>query len=153
MVSIAPMLWFDDNLKEAIDFYTSVFPDSKVHGLNRKPDGSLFFADFELNGFLVKGLNGGPHDQAQFNDGISFVVECDGQDEVDRYWDAFLAGGGQEVQCGWLNDPFGVRWQIVPKQFLEMMANGTPEQHERLMAVLMPMKKLDVAAFEAAYKG
>lgn len=153
MVSIAPMLWFDDNLEEAIDFYTSVFPDSKVHGLTRKPDGSLFVADFELNGFPVKGLNGGPHDQAQFNDGISFVVECDGQDEVDRYWEALLAGGGQEVQCGWLTDRFGLVWQVVPKQLLEMLSSATPEQHERLMAAIMPMKKLDVAAFEAAFNG
>lgn len=151
MTAIAPMLWFDDDLEEALDLYTSVFPDSKVHALNRKPDGSLFTADFELAGFPVKGLNGGPHHE--FNDAVSFMVECDGQDEVDRYWDALLAGGGQEVQCGWLTDRFGLRWQIVPKQFLEMMADATPEQHERLMAALMPMKKLDVAAFEAAYKG
>lgn len=151
MTAIAPMLWFDDNLEEAIEFYTSVFPDSKVHGMNRKPDGSLFVADFEVAGLLLKGLNGGPHDP--FNDAVSLVVECDGQDEVDRYWEALLAGGGQEVQCGWLHDRFGLRWQIVPKQFLEMMATGTPEQQERLMAVLMPMKKLDVAAFEAAFNG
>lgn len=151
MSPIAPMLWFDDNLEEAIDFYTSVFPDSKVHGMTRKPDGSLLVADFELNGFPMKGLNGGPH--TTFNDAVSFVVECEGQDEVDRYWDALLAGGGAEVQCGWLTDRFGLRWQIVPRQFFELMSKATPEQHERLMAVLMPMKKLDVAAFETAFNG
>jgi predicted 3-demethylubiquinone-9 3-methyltransferase (glyoxalase superfamily) len=151
MKSITPFLWFDDKLEEAIDFYISVFPDAKVHGINRGPDGKAFTADFELAGQAFKGLNGGP--QFPFTEAVSFFVECDGQDEVDHYWDVLTAGGGEHGPCGWLKDRFGLSWQIVPSRFLELMFTGTPEQQGRCMAAMQTMSKLDVAALQAAHDG
>ena len=151
MTTITPFLWFDNNLEEAIDFYSSIFPDAKVHGMTRNPDGSLFLADFELAGQPVKGLNGGP--MFTFTEAISLFVECEDQAEVDRYWDALLADGGEPSQCGWLKDKYGLSWQIVPKQLLHLMNTSNAEQGERVMKAVMGMVKLDVAELEAAYKG
>ena len=151
MRSITPNLWFDDNLEEAVDFYTSVFPDAKVHGMMRRSDGQVLTADFELAGQAVKGLNGGP--TFRLTEAFSFFVECDDQAEVDHYWSVLTADGGEESQCGWLKDRFGVSWQIIPTEFLEMLSNGSPEQVERVMAAMMQMRKFDVAALRAAYEG
>ncbi len=151
MTSIAPMLWFDTELEEAVDFYTSVFPDSKVHSLNRKPDGTLFTADFELAGFPVKGLNAGPHDK--FNDAVSFYVSCADQEEVDRYWNALTADGGQETQCGWLKDKFGVSWQVTPTVLTEMLQDEDRQRADRVMQAMLQMGKIDIAALERAYAG
>jgi predicted 3-demethylubiquinone-9 3-methyltransferase (glyoxalase superfamily) len=151
MKTPTPFLWFDDDLEEAAAFYTSTFPDSKVHGITRLPDGKVLAADFEVAGQQVKGVNGGPlyhHTEA-----FSFFVECADQQEVDHYWSALLAGGGQESQCGWLKDRFGVSWQIIPTRFREMMSNGSPEQVGRVVAAMHTMQKFDVAALEAAYSG
>jgi predicted 3-demethylubiquinone-9 3-methyltransferase (glyoxalase superfamily) len=151
MRSITPFLWFDDDLEQAAEFYTSVIPDSKVHSTVRQPDGKVAMAEFEIAGQQVKGLNGGPifpHTEA-----FSFFVECDDQAEVDRYWDTLTSEGGEEGQCGWLKDRFGVSWQIIPVEFLEMISTGAPEQVGRTMAAMQTMQKLDVAALRAAYEG
>jgi predicted 3-demethylubiquinone-9 3-methyltransferase (glyoxalase superfamily) len=151
MKAITPFLWFDDDLEEAIDFYTSVFPDGKVHGTTRMPDGKVVGADFELAGQRVKGLNGGP--MFPHTEAFSFMVECEGQDEVDRYWQALTADGGEESMCGWLKDRFGLSWQIIPVEFLDMVGGGNPEQVQRVMTAMQTMRKMDVAALQAAYDG
>jgi predicted 3-demethylubiquinone-9 3-methyltransferase (glyoxalase superfamily) len=150
MKSITPFLWFDDDLEEAVELYTSVFPDSKVHGISRTPDGAAFTADFEIGGQQVRGLNGGPH--YRHTEAFSFFVECEGQEEVDRYWAVLTADGGEESECGWLKDRFGVSWQIIPTEFMELMAGGQ-EQAGRVMAALRPMRKIDIAALRAAAAG
>ena len=151
MRAITPFLWFDDNLEEAVAFYTSVFPGGKTHGMMRAPDGKVFTADFELAGQQIKGLNGGP--QFRFTEAFSLFVECDDQEEVDRYWAALTADGGEESVCGWLKDKFGLSWQIIPVAFLEMVADGDPDQSQRVMASMQTMRKLDVAELRKAYEG
>jgi len=151
MKSISPFLWFDDDLEDAIEHYSGIFPDAKVHNLVRGPEGTAMMADFELAGQAFKGLNGGPI--FPFTEAVSFFVECDDQAEVDRLWTALTADGGEESQCGWLKDKFGLSWQIVPIEFLEMVANGEPDQVERTMAAMMTMQKFDVAALRTAYAG
>lgn len=151
MRSITPFLWFDDDLEGAIEFYTSVFPDGKVHGTTKLPDGQVLTAEFELAGQSFKGLNGGP--QFRFTEAISLFVECDDQEEVDRYWDALTADGGEESVCGWLKDKYGLSWQIIPVEFLDMVSDGDPEQVQRTMAAMQTMRKFDVAALRTAYEG
>lgn len=150
MTAVTPFLWFDGTLEEAVALYTSAFPDAKVHGVMRGPDGAAFGADFELAGQSFKGLNGGP--EHRFTEAVSFFVECADQEEVDRYWAALTAGGGEEGRCGWLKDPFGLSWQIVPREFGELMS-GPPEQVQRVTAALMTQARIDVAALRAAYDG
>ncbi len=151
MKAITPFLWFDDDLEEAVGLYTSVFPDAKVHDIMRTPDGKVMMAEFELVGQRVKAINGGP--EFPHTEAFSFMVECEGQAEVDRYWEALTAGGGEEGVCGWLKDRFGVSWQIVPVEFLDMVGNGTPEQVQRTMGAMQTMRKMDVAALQAAHAG
>ncbi|CAN5456916.1 VOC family protein [soil metagenome] len=150
MRAIAPFLWFDDDLEEAIDLYGSVFP-GKPPSTTRMPDGKVLAADFELAGQPFKGLNGGP--EFRHTEAFSIFVECEGQAEVDRYWDALTANGGEEGMCGWLKDKFGVSWQIIPVEFLEMVSQGQPDQVQRVMAAMQTMRKMDVAALQAAYEG
>lgn len=150
MKSITPFLWFDHDLGEVVDFYTSVFPGTS-HGTVRSPDGSVAAADFELAGQKIKALNGGP--QFRHTEAFSLFVECEGQAEVDHYWAALTAGGGEEGVCGWLKDRFGLSWQVVPVDFLEMMSNGNPEQVQRVMAAMQAMGRMDVAGLRAAYEG
>jgi predicted 3-demethylubiquinone-9 3-methyltransferase (glyoxalase superfamily) len=149
MKSITPFLWFDDDLEAAVELYASIFPGTKVHGMSRTPDGRVFTADFELAGQQVRGLNGGPH--YAHTEAFSFFVECDDQDEVDRLWAALTADGGQESQCGWLKDRFGLSWQIVPTEFMTMLSQGSPEQAQRVMTAMQPMRKLDLAVLRAAF--
>lgn len=151
MRGITPFLWFDGELEEAIDFYTSVFPNGKVHGVVRSPDGEAFVAEFELAGQRFTALNGGPH--FQFNEAVSFVVECDDQEEVDRYWAALTSGDGEPIQCGWLRDRFGLVWQVVPIEVYRMLSEGNPEQRQRVTDAIQPMVKLDLATLRAAYEG
>lgn len=151
MPTITPFLWFDDDLDDAIAFYAMVFADAVVQGTVPGPDGKTLAADFEIGGQAVKAINGGP--QFPQTEAFSFFVECDGQAEVDRYWAALTADGGEEGRCGWLKDRFGVSWQVIPTQFGEMMGNGTPEQSQRVMAAMMQMQKFDVATLQAAYDG
>ncbi len=136
---IYPCLWFDGQAKAAADFYCSVFKDGKI--ITDTP----IVVVFEVNGSRFMGLNGGPH--FKFDEAVSFVVNCDTQDEIDYYWEK-LTDGGQESRCGWLKDKFGVSWQIVPSNIGEMMSD--PSRAERVMGVVMRMKKLDLKAMQEA---
>ena len=151
MTTMTPSLWFDADLEEAIALYSSIFPDAKTHAMMRGPDGNVFTAEFELAGQRFKGLNGGP--QFPFTEAVSISVECEDQDEVDRYWAALTADGGEEGPCGWLKDKFGLSWQIVPVELLDMVSHGSPDQVGRAMGAMQTMSKLDVAALRAAYEG
>jgi predicted 3-demethylubiquinone-9 3-methyltransferase (glyoxalase superfamily) len=151
---IAPMLWFDTQAEEAARFYTSIFPNSRIHEINRYPEGapapagSVMTVTFEIAGQHFTALNGGPH--AKFNDAVSFVITCDSQAEIDHYWEKLTAGGGQPVQCGWLNDRFGLRWQVCPA-ILPELAKGP--NGAKVMQALWQMVKLDLAALQAAARG
>jgi len=150
---ITPFLWFDHQAEEAAKFYVSIFPNSKVVKALRYgkagpgPDGSVMTVEFQLDGQPFVGLNGGPH--FKFSEAISFVVNCESQDEVDYYWEKLSAGGGQ-VQCGWLKDKFGLSWQIVPTVLPQLLGNPDPEKAQRAMKAMLTMKKLDIRALEQA---
>jgi predicted 3-demethylubiquinone-9 3-methyltransferase (glyoxalase superfamily) len=150
---ITPFLWFDYHAEEAAKFYTSVFPNSKIVKLARYgegspgPAGSVMTVEFQLEGQSFVALNGGPH--FKFSEAISFVVNCQTQDEIDFYWEKLSAGGG-EVQCGWLKDKFGLSWQIVPTVLPELLADPNREKAQRVMKAMLTMKKLDIAALKQA---
>ena len=154
---ITPALWFEYNAEEAVDFYISVFDDGRViskgyYGPDAPiPEGTLLTATFEIAGQQFMVINGGPHDK--FNDSVSFYVSCADQEEVDRYWNALTADGGQETQCGWLKDKFGVSWQIVPVQLEQYMNDPDPEKVQRVTQAMLQMVKIDVAGLQAAYEG
>jgi two-component system sensor histidine kinase QseC len=154
---VTTFLWYDQNAEEAVRFYCSIFDDSKVLEEARwgeggpVPKGTLMTARFRLAGQEFLALNAGPHDA--FNDSISLFVDCADQKEIDRYWDALLAGGGKPVQCGWLQDKYGLRWQIVPRQLIGWLANKDAGIAQRVSAAMMKMQKLDLAKLEAAAKG
>lgn len=157
---IAPCLWFDDNAVEAAEFYVSVFPDSGiVHKTRSGSDwpagraGEIIFVEFVLAGQPYQALNGGAQENARFNEAVSLSVVCEDQDEVDRYWEALTADGGAPIQCGWLQDKYGLRWQIVPRVQLEMMRDADPDRARRVMDAMMQMVKLDIARLQAAYAG
>jgi len=153
---ISPFLWFDDNAEEAIEFYTSVFKNSKRFDVTRcgeagpGPAGAVMVASFELEGQRFIALNGGP--LFKFNEAISFVVNCDTQEELDGYWEK-LSAGGEPGQCGWLKDRFGLSWQIVPTILPELMQTGDVEKSGRVMAALMQMTKLEIATLQSAFDG
>ena len=157
MQTITPFLWFDSQAEEAAAFYVSVFPDSSVRSVARYgeagpgPAGSVMVIAFTLRGQEFSALNGGP--VYQFNPAISFVVDCVTQDEVDHYWDALTADGGQPVQCGWLTDKFSVSWQIVPRRLGELMASADPAAAKRVTEAMLKMIKLDIAELERAAQG
>jgi predicted 3-demethylubiquinone-9 3-methyltransferase (glyoxalase superfamily) len=161
MQKIMPNLWFDSEAEEAARFYTSIFKNSHVGAITRydpetsrvanRPEGSVMTVAFELDGVPFLGLNGGP--LFQFNESISFIVNCKDQEEIDYFWDRLTGGGGQPGQCGWLKDRFGVSWQIVPANMTEIMAAGGEEGQRRLMTALLQMTKLDIAALQRAYEG
>lgn len=152
MPAITTCLWYVDQAEEAAHHYVSIFPNSSIGDTHRYPEasrgeaGSVMTVNFTLDGSPFVALNGGPHDE--FNDAVSFQVECADQAELDRYWEQ-VGEGGQFVQCGWLKDRFGLRWQIVPADLGQYMGS-TPEQQERTNAALMGMVKIDIAALEAA---
>jgi predicted 3-demethylubiquinone-9 3-methyltransferase (glyoxalase superfamily) len=149
-------LWFDTQAEEAATFYTSIFKDAKLGRVHRYtqagpgPEGAVMLVEFELNGQKFSGLNGGP--QHRFNEAVSIVVTCADQAEVDYYWSS-LVEGGREVACGWLQDKYGLSWQIVPAVFFEMIADPDPGKAARVTQAMLGMTKLDVAAFEQAYAG
>jgi predicted 3-demethylubiquinone-9 3-methyltransferase (glyoxalase superfamily) len=151
MPKITPFLWFDNNAAEAVAFYLNVFPNSRRTNELRSgdagpgPKGSIVTISFELDGQPFTALNGGP--DRPFNDSISFFVHCKDQAEIDSYWSKLLDGGGAEIACGWLKDRFGVRWQIVPENIMTLVGNPGG------MRAMMTMKKLDIAALEAAKEG
>lgn len=154
MQKITPFLWFDDNAEEAMNFYVSVFKNSRVVSATPWPEGGPGAAGSFLTGSLViEGqefvvLNGGP--EFKFNEAVSFVVRCTTQEEVDYYWDK-LTEGGQESQCGWLKDKYGLSWQITPVQLLEMLRDKDPEKAKRVMQAMLHMKKIDIAKLREAY--
>jgi predicted 3-demethylubiquinone-9 3-methyltransferase (glyoxalase superfamily) len=156
-MQIYPSLWFDDQAEEAANYYVSIFKNSKILTIARYPagapgpEGSVMTVDFEVNGHRINAINGGP--QFTFTEAVSLLVDCDSQEEVDEYWAKLTADGGQEVQCGWLKDKYGLSWQIVPPGFDEMMLTGDPEKSQRAMQAMMQMKKLDVNELRRAYDG
>jgi predicted 3-demethylubiquinone-9 3-methyltransferase (glyoxalase superfamily) len=157
---ITPNLWFDDKADEAAAFYVSIFENSRVTAVVRygaegarasgRPAGSVMTVAFELDGQMFLALNGGP--VFAFSPAISLIVNCDSQEEVDRYWDR-LSAGGQVGQCGWLTDKYGVSWQVVPAALEKMLASKDAEKTERMMAALIRMKKLDIGELEQAFSG
>jgi len=157
MQTITPFLWFDSQAEQAAEFYVSVFPDSEILSVARYgeagpgPAGSVMVVDFKLRGQEFNALNGGPI--YVLSPAVSFVVDCQTQDEVDHYWDSLLAGGGKPVQCGWLVDKFGLSWQIVPRRLNELMASSDPEVAKRVTEAMLKMIKLDIAELEAAAAG
>ena len=148
MQTITPFLWFNGQAEEAAKFYTSVFPNSGIGTLSHGPDGKVMVVPFSLNGQPYLALNGGP--QFSFNESVSFVVPCEDQEEIDRFWNALTADGGSESMCGWLKDRFGLSWQIVPRQMGTLMSGPNAG---KVMQAMMPMKKLDLAVLEAASRG
>ena len=153
---ITPFLWYDSQAEEAANFYVSIFRNSKMGTITRYgdtgpgPKGSVMTVNFTLDGQEFVALNGGP--QFPFTEAVSFMVNCASQEEVDYYWEK-LSAGGNEVQCGWLNDKFGLCWQIVPAEFFEMISKGTQEQSDRVMKAMMEMVKMDLAKLKQAYNG
>jgi predicted 3-demethylubiquinone-9 3-methyltransferase (glyoxalase superfamily) len=153
---IYPHLWYAKEAEEAARFYASIFPDSRVDRVTSLlsespsgPPGSVKVVDFTLLGQRFQAMSAGPHHE--FNDAISLVVLCDDQAELDRYWNALLAGGGKPQACGWLIDRFGVRWQIVPAILEDMMSDKDPARSKRVTDAVMKMIKLDFAPIEKAY--
>jgi predicted 3-demethylubiquinone-9 3-methyltransferase (glyoxalase superfamily) len=156
MQKITPFLWFNDNAEEAMNFYISVFKDSKVKKISRYgdagpgPKGSVMVCAFELNGQEFLALNGGPH--YKLNPAVSFVIDCETQEEVDYYWDK-LSEGGKEIQCGWLEDKFGLSWQVVPTILEKLIQGEDSEKSKRAMQAMMKMIKLDIEGLKQAYEG
>lgn len=156
MQKITPFLWFDDQAEAAANFYVSIFKNSKIiqktHYTGAEPvgaKGQVMTVAFELEGQRFVALNGGP--QFKFTEGISFVINCDTQEEIDHYWNKLTADGGEEVQCGWLADKYNLSWQVVPAKLADWAKN--PDGFQRVMQALMPMKKLNLAALQKAYDG
>ena len=161
MQKITPFLWFDNQAEEAVKFYTSIFKDSKIGKITRygeagekvagRPSGSVMTIDFEVEGQKFTALNGGP--QFKFTESISFVVNCGTQEEVDYIWDKLTADGGQESQCGWLKDKFGLSWQIVPTVLIDMLHDKDSRKSEHVMQAMLQMQKIDIKKLKAAYAG
>lgn len=154
MQKLTTWLWFDTEAEEAAEFYTSVFPDSRVTDVSRygeagpRPAGTVMTVGFELMGREFVGLNGGPEYRIE-GAGISFMVECESQEEVDAYWSR-LVDGGEEIACGWVSDRYGVTWQIVPKRLRELLAGRDRDKAQRVMAAMLQMTKIEVAELERA---
>ena len=153
MQKITPFLWFDTEGEDAAKFYTSVFPNSKIGEISRygsagpRPEGTVMTVSFELDGQRFVALNGGP--EFTFSEAVSFLVNCDTQDEVDSYWSA-LSEGGEEGPCGWLKDKFGLSWQIVPNRLPELLADPDRERAQRVMEAMLKMRKIEVDELERA---
>ena len=156
MQKITPFLWFNDNAEDAINFYTSIFKNSRVINLSRYgegapvPSGTLMNGTFQIEGQEFMVLNGGPH--FKFNEAISLFVDCESQAEVDELWGK-LTEGGEEGNCGWLKDKFGVSWQIIPRALGELLNAPDPDQAQRVMQAMLQMKKIEVEKLQQAYDG
>ena len=142
MPTLSHMLWFDGQAEEAVNLYTSIFEDSKIHHIAKGPDGKAFTVNFEVLGKNYIALNGGP--QFKFTEAFSVFVTVDGQAEVDKYWDAFISTGGEESRCGWLKDKYGLSWQIIPRQLGEAMGDPDPAKASHAMGAMMQMSKIIV---------
>jgi predicted 3-demethylubiquinone-9 3-methyltransferase (glyoxalase superfamily) len=153
MQKIYPMLWFDNQAEEAVNFYTSIFKNSKIKDILHTPEGgpapagTVLTIDFQLDGVDFTALNGGPI--FKFTEAVSFVIDCATQDEVDYYWDKLLEGGRPD-QCGWLKDKFGLSWQVVPKRLMELLLDKDKARAGRVMQAMMKMVKLDIKTLEEA---
>jgi len=159
---ITPFLWFDNQAEEAAQFYTSVFPNSRItqvsryteagHEVHGRPAGSVMVVAFELDGQGFTALNGGP--QFKFNESVSFVIDCDGQKEVDHYWEKLTPGGDPKAQqCGWLKDRYGLSWQVVPRALVEMLGDRDRQKAGRVMQAMLKMKKLEIEPLRKAHAG
>ena len=155
MQKITPFLWFDNNAEEAANFYVSIFKNSKVLNISRYgdagpgPKGTVLTVAFELDGQKFTALNGGP--QFKFTEAVSFIVNCETQQEIDYFWEK-LSAGGAESQCGWLKDKYGLSWQVVPTILGELMG-GDPERSNRVMQEILKMQKLEIEPLKRAYEG
>ena len=150
MSKVTPFLMFNDQLEAAIEFYTATFPDSEVRNVARAGTaGPIRSAEFVVGGQRFMGFNGGPY--FSFSEGISLYVDCEDQAEVDGYWDTLVEAGATPTACGWIKDPFGLSWQIVPKRFMQLVGDPDHRKVKAVMEAMMTMVKLDVAALERAY--
>ena len=148
---ITPFLWFDNNAEEALNFYVSIFKDSRITSVRRfGPNNTVLTATFELSGQQFMVLNGGP--RYKFTEAVSLFVKCETQDEVDEYWNKLLEGGTPQ-QCGWLKDKFGLSWQIIPNALGELLSDKDPAKANRVMQAMLKMTKIDVAQLKEAYEG
>jgi len=154
MQKITPFLWFDDKAEEAMNFYVSIFKNSKRGRISRYgeagpgPKGTVMVATFQLEGQDFMALNGGPH--FKFTEAISLVVNCESQDEVDAFWEK-LSEGGSKGQCGWLKDKYGLSWQVVPTALGKLMSDPDPEKSKRVMTAMLKMTKMDIKGLQQAY--
>lgn len=154
MTQITPNLWFDGNALEAAEFYVSVFPNSRITNVLRYTQagpgepGTVVTVDFELDGTAFTGINAGP--QFRFSEAVSFAVPCADQAESDRLWDALVADGGQESQCGWLKDKFGLSWQVYPAELNDLVGDSDPDRAARATTAMLGMRRIDIAAVRAA---
>jgi predicted 3-demethylubiquinone-9 3-methyltransferase (glyoxalase superfamily) len=157
MPQITPNLWFDTEGKEAAEFYCSIFPNSKITNVTHYTEagpreaGTVLTVDFVLDGQEFTAINGGP--EFKFDEAISLLINCKDQDEVDYYWEKLTEAGGEEGPCGWLKDKFGLSWQVTPEGFNEIMNDADPQRADRAMKAMFGMKKLDLAALQAAADG
>lgn len=156
MQKITPFLWFDNNAEEAANFYVSVFKDSKILSVSRYgdagpgPKGSVMVAEFQIQGQEFVALNGGP--RFKFTEAISFVVNCQSQEEVDYFWER-LSEGGEKSHCGWLKDKFGLWWQVVPTVLGKLMSDSDPEKVKRVTEAMLQMNRIDIEPLQRAYEG
>jgi predicted 3-demethylubiquinone-9 3-methyltransferase (glyoxalase superfamily) len=160
MQKITPFLWYEDQAEEAANFYVSIFKNSRMIRITRYPEagekasgrpaGSVMTVEFEIDGQTFTAMNAGP--AFKFTEAVSFVVNCDTQEEIDYFWEKLIAGGGKESQCGWLKDKFGLSWQITPTIMLELYNGSDRERDNRVMHAMLQMKKLDIAKLKEAYE-
>ncbi|HSR11809.1 MAG TPA: VOC family protein [Thermodesulfobacteriota bacterium] len=159
---ITPCLWFDSEAEEAAEFYTAIFPDSRIGRITRygkegyeihgRPEGTVMTAEFEIGGQPFVALNGGPI--FKFNEAVSFQVHCETQDEVDTYWEKLSRGGDEKAQqCGWLKDKFGLSWQVVPRLLTDLLSDPDPEKSQGAMQAMLQMKKIDIEKIREASEG
>ena len=150
MQKITPFLWFDGKAEEAMKFYTSIFNNSKIISTMPGPDGKVVTGTFELEGQQFMALNGGPH--FKFTEAVSFSVSGETQEEIDEFWEK-LSEGGEQSQCGWLKDKYGLSWQVNPSILAEMLRDKDPEKAKRVMEAMLQMNKIDIKALKQAYEG
>jgi len=154
MQKITPYLWFENQAEEAVNFYTSIFKDSKILNMSRLPSeapgqaGPVITATFQIEGQTFMALNGGP--MYKFTEAVSFFVSCQTQEEVDYYWDRLLEGGEAQM-CGWLKDKYGLSWQIIPEALMQLMGDPDPEKARRVMEAMLKIVKIDIAGLKQAY--
>ena len=157
MQSITPVLWFNMNAEEAVNFYVATFPNSRIVSTTWYGEGApvaagtVLTVDFELDGLTLQALNGGP--EFPFSEAVSLAVPVDSQEEVDRLWNTLIADGGAPSQCGWLKDRFGFSWQIIPKRLMELMGSEDRAAANRVLVAMLQMTKIEIPVLEAAFRG